>query len=114
MSREKELDASNELYNPPGLKLKKEYIQGFGKRELESTIFTSLIFVIADCLIYIFGVRNVGVFFFVPLIGISVVVMMHIKGELNLSPLDIIKMEIRFLKEQRNFPYVAKNEWEND
>lgn len=102
-----------ELYMPAGLKMKKEYFPGFGKDELIPTVVSAFIFLIVDCLLFMAGVGNATVLLFIPLLGVSTVGMMQIKGELNLSPVDIIKLEIQFAKSQKYYPYIAKKEWEN-
>ena len=101
------------LYMPAGLKMRKEYFQGFGKTELIPTIISALMLCAADAVIYILGVKNVSLLFFIPVLGVTAVAFMHIKGELNLSPVDIIKLELQYRKSQKEYPYVAKNEWEN-
>ena len=108
-----EEEQQKELYMPSGLKMKKEYFPGYGKNELIPTIVSVFIFLIIDCILFMVGHRNMGVLFFIPVIGVSIVAMMQIKGELNLSPVDIIKLEIQFAKSQKYYPYIAKNEWEN-
>lgn len=102
-----------ELYMPAGLKLKKEYFSGFGKEELIPTIIALLVFLIIDSIVFMVGIHNITVLFFIPLLGTAAVGMMFIKGELNLSPVDIIKLEIQFAKNQKWYPYIAKDEWEN-
>lgn len=104
---------SMELYMPSGLKMKKEYFPGFGKEELIPTLISIFIFLIVDSVAFLTGIHDITVLFFIPLLGVSVVGMMQIKGELNLSPVDIIKLELQFAKSQKYYPYIAKNEWEN-
>ncbi len=103
----------NELYMPSGLKMKKEYFSGFGKDELIPTVIAALGFLIVDCFLFLGGCKNVGLLFFVPVIGVSLIGMLQVKGELNLSPVDIINLEIQFRRSQKYYPYIAKNEWEN-
>ena len=93
--------------------MKKEFFRGFGKDELIPTIVVAVICIMFDCLLFIFGIHSVGVLFFVPVIGTSTVGMMLIKGELNLSPIDIIRLQIRFSKKQKFYPYVYQDEWED-
>ena len=102
-----------ELYMPSGVKLKKEYFPGFGKEEFIPTLISVFIFLIIDCLVFMAGIHNITILFFIPLLGVSAVGMMQIKGELNLSPTDIIKLDIQFLKSQKYYPYIAKDEWRN-
>ena len=107
-----EEDFKKELYNPPGIKLRKEYFPGFGKEELGPTIVSAFIFIIIDAVLWMLGNHNMVAIVFVPLIGTTTVAFFQIKGELNLSPVDIIKLEIEFAKSQKIFPYIAKDEWE--
>lgn len=102
------------LYMPYGLRMKKEYFRGFGKDELIPTIFSFLICLVIDCILYMVGMHVIGILFFIPVIGTSTVGMMLIKGELNLSPVDIIRLEISFAKAQKVYPYVYKDEWSNE
>lgn len=104
---------TRELYMPSGLKMKKEYFPGFGKEELMPAILSVFIFLIMDSVIYLMGIHNITILFFIFLIGVSTAVMLQVKGELNLSPVDIIKLEIQFRRSQKYYPYIAKNEWEN-
>lgn len=104
---------SMELYMPSGLKLKKEYFPGFGKEELIPTLISVFVFLIVDSMVFMAGIHNITILFFIPLFGVSAVGMMQVKGELNLSPVDIIKLEFQFAKSQKYYPYIAKNEWEN-
>lgn len=104
---------SMELYMPSGLKMKKEYFPGFGKEEFIPTLISGFVFLIIDSVLFIAGIHNITILFLVPLFGIGAVGMMQIKGELNLSPVDIIKLELQFAKSQKYYPYIAKNEWEN-
>lgn len=102
-----------ELYMPSGLKMKKEYFPGYGKNELIPTIIAAFVFLIIDSIVYMIGIQNVTILLFIPLLGVGTVGMLLVKGELNLSPVDIIKLEFRFMKSQKYYPYRAKNEWEN-
>lgn len=102
-----------ELYMPSGLKMKKEYFPGYGKDELIPTIIAAFVFLIIDSIVYMIGIRNITILLFIPLLGVGTVGMLLVKGELNLSPVDIIKLECRFIKSQKYYPYRAKNEWEN-
>lgn len=102
-----------ELYNPSGLKLKEELFQGFAKECLPPTIISGVIFIIIDCIMWLCGIQDLAIMLFVVLCGVSTVVFMQIKGDLNLSPIDIIKLELEFSRSQKHFPYIAKNEWEN-
>lgn len=104
---------SKALYMPSGLKIKKEYFQGFGKEEMIPTIISAFIFLIVDSVLWMTGIHNITVMMAVPLLGVTAVAFMQIKGELNLSPVDIVKLEIRFAKSQKYYPYIAKDEWEN-
>lgn len=103
----------NELYMPTGLKMKKELFPGFTRDDLIPTIISGIVFIILDCILWMFGMQNIGILFFVPVVGVTTVMFMMIKGELNLSPVDFIRMEFKFAREQRYYPYIAKNEWEN-
>lgn len=100
------------LYMPYGLKLKKEYFPGFGKKELIPTIIAGILLLCVDAILYVIGVHEIGILFFVPLIGTSTVGMLLVKGELNLSPYDIVALELKFMREQKRYPYVALDEWE--
>lgn len=110
---EKEEHKQLGLYMPSGLKLKKEYFPGFTKDCLPSTIIAAIICVIIDCLLWLCGIHNFAVMLLLFGCGTTTVVFMQIKGELNLSPIDIIKLEVQFAKSQKFYPYIAKNEWEN-
>ena len=106
-------DREDGLYMPSGLKLKKEYFNGFGKKELIPTVISAGIFAIIDFIIFMCGVRVPMVLLSILVIGVTTVAFMQIKVELNLSPIDIVQLEVRFAKDQKFYPYVAKNEWKN-
>lgn len=108
-----EEEYKKELYNPPGIKLRKEYFPGFGKEELVPTVISAFVFLIIDAVLWMMGNHNMVILVFIPLIGVTTVAFVQIKGELNLSMVDIIKLELEFVKSQKIFPYIAKNEWEN-
>lgn len=101
------------LYIPSRLKLKEELFPGFEKECLLPTIVSSVLFIILDCILWICGVKDFAVMLFVVLCGTSTVVFMQVKGDLNLSPIDILRLEIDFLRSQKYYPYIAKNEWEH-
>lgn len=103
---------SKPLYMPYGLKLKKEYFRGFGKEELIVTIIAAVFFIGVDVVIYLLGNHNTGLLFFLPVIGTSIVGMLHIKGEMNTSPIDMIKQQLRFVEEQKFYPYIKMDEWD--
>lgn len=106
-----EEEFKKELFIPSGLKLQKELFPGFTKRELKITLIVSIFFIIFSCLLYMFGIKKIELLFLFPLLGSTIVAFMQVKGELNLSPIDIIKIEIKFLKDQKYYPYIWKNEW---
>lgn len=106
-------DEIKPLYMPAGLKMRKEYFQGFGKEELIPAVISAIVFCMMDAFLFMFGIRDVSILFFFPVLGVTAVVFMHIKGELNLSPIDIVRQELQFGKGQKIYPYVAKNEWES-
>lgn len=102
---------SRELYMPSGLRMKKEIFPGYTKDELIPTIIWGIIFVIIDCILFMCGNRSVGLLFFIPVIGVTSVAFVLIKGELNMSPIDFAKQEILFARSQKYYPYIAKQEW---
>ncbi len=104
-------EEKKELYMPNGLRMKKEFFPGYTKDELIPTIISCMLFIMIDCILFICGNRNVGLLFFIPLIGTSTVAFSLIKGELNLSPIDVLKQEIAFAQSQKYYPYIAKQEW---
>lgn len=100
------------LYMPYGLKLKKEYFPGYGKQELIPTVIAGILFLFVDVILYLAGVKMIGILFFVPVIGTSSVGMALVKGELNLSPYDIVALEMKYRRERKRYPYIEADEWE--
>lgn len=110
---EQEENEKKELYMPVGLRMNKEIFPGFTKKELKNSIVGAMILIITECIFYIMGIRDIGTLFITFMVLITPVVFMQIKGEMNLSPVDIIKLEIEFVKSQKYYPYIARNEWKD-
>ncbi len=96
------------LYIPIGVKNRKEYFAGFGKEELIKTIKASVVVMIAAIMAYI----ATGIYLnsiMVLLAGMTVVIIMLTKSDINISTVDTIRFMYEFYHERQVYPYIYKN-----
>ncbi len=98
------------LYIPVGVKNRKEYFSGFGKEELISTMKASVFVMLAAVLVYIFtGVYINSIMLLIA--GITVIVILYTKSDINISTVDTIRFIYAFYHEEQVYPYIYKNEF---
>lgn len=99
------------LYIPQGLKIRREYFDGFGKRELKYLMVSILvtgIFSYLGCKTFLTLFQAMIIFLAVP----TAIGFLSVKTEMNLSVLEVCFLLIRFQRSQKYYPYVALDEWE--
>ena len=107
------MEDKGDLYIPVGLKIRKEYFEGYGKEELIKTLFVALVTGVIEVVVYLIS-RNISISVLSYLIIIAATVMMLTKDAMNLSVVDQINNMIRFSRAQKEYPYVALNEWKSN
>lgn len=98
------------LYIPVGIKTRPEYFDGFGKIELRQSALICLLGGGVDLLAFLLT-QNISVCVLAMLVIIAGSIMMCIKDQTNLSAVDQVKNMIYFAKSQKEYPYVALDEW---
>lgn len=93
------------LFMPQGLKLEREYYQGFGKRELMQAVYGSII--IIAIAIFLYTVAGQMIYVVVTLLfGESTVFALVMRSaETNISAYSQILFAIRFWREQQHYTY---------
>lgn len=104
-----EVYKETELYIPQGLKQKREYYEGFGKKELTITIIGTLIGGIIDAVYYMIS-HNLMVTMFI-IIAIPATIIISVIKDNNISVIDQISFLSYFSKSQKQYDYVSKDEW---
>lgn len=98
------------LYIPIGVKNRKEYFAGFGREELIKAIKASVVVMLAAVLAYIVtGIYLNAIM--VLLTGMTVVIIMLTKSDINISTVDTIRFVYEFYHERQAYPYIYKNEF---
>lgn len=98
------------LYIPVGIKSKPEYFDGFGKDELKQAALICVVGGILD-LVFFFITKNISVSIVAIMVVIAGSVMMCTKDRTNLSAIEQMKNMLHFAKSQKEYPYVALDEW---
>ncbi len=105
MAREKE-----SLYIPVGVKNRKEYFNGFGREELFATMKASAVLLLVALAIYIITGFYLNAFMFM-IAGVTMVVIMLTKTDVNISAVDTLRFIIEYQNEQRVYDYRYQNEY---
>ncbi|ODA42734.1 hypothetical protein [Desulfosporosinus sp. BG] len=105
-------DTKKTLYIPVGIKTRPEYFDGFGKTELRQSTLICLLGGGMDILAFLFT-QNISVCILAMFVIIAGSVMMCTKDQTNLSAVDQVKNMIHFARSQKNYPYVALDEWKS-
>lgn len=104
----------NTLYFPHGLRLQKEYMPGYGKIELIKTLVATAILSVFN-IAYLIISSNMAVCALILLVTISACGMIFIKDtSTNLSAYDMLRINNRFSKAQRHYPYRQCDEWNGE
>jgi len=98
------------LYIPVNIKTRFEFFDGYGISELLPTIAAALA---SGVVAFIVHAATGGAILSVLLVLVTVAasVMALSKGENNTSVVDQTKCVLRFLREQRKYPYYYTDEW---
>ena len=101
------------LYIPVNIKTRFEFFDGYGVKELIPTIFAALMSgVIAFIVHAVTGGAIMSVLIVLVTVAASVTALA--KGEHNMSVVDQTKCVLRFLREQRKYPYHYSEEWRDE
>ena len=92
------------------IKTRFEFFDGFGVTELLPTIITAFV---SGFFAFILHAATGGVIgpVLMVLVSIAASVMALAKGESNMSVIDQTKCVLRFMREQRKYPYYYTDEW---
>ena len=104
------MNEKDNLYIPQGLKVGKEYFDGFGKEEMIRSLVIFFILITINGLIFLFK-RNVMIFIVIMFVSGSASIMITQKDKSNISVYDQVKYMIRFHKSQKYYPYKYLPEW---
>ena len=98
------------LYIPVNIKTRFEFFDGYGVPELLPTIAAALA---SGFIAFIINAATGGVIgpVLTVLVTVAASVMALAKGESNLSVVDQTKCVLRFMREQRKYPYYYTSEW---
>lgn len=100
------------LYMPQNVKTRREYFEGFGTQELIYLIIavavSAVMAYIAHKYLALSLLKAMTVVLCVP----TLVVFLTVKTETNISVWEQIKLLIKFQKSQKQYPYIALDEWE--
>jgi hypothetical protein len=100
------------LYIPVNIKTRYEFFDGYGAKELPATaaaVFVSGFF--AFVIHAVFGGAVLPVLIVLVTAAASVTALA--KGENNMSVADHAECVLRFMREQRKYPYYYTDEWED-
>ncbi|SHN87930.1 hypothetical protein [Desulfitobacterium chlororespirans] len=103
-------NAKSTLYIPVGIKSKPEYFDGFGKDERKQAGLISLVGGVVD-IVFFLVTGNISVSIVSMMVIAAGSVMMTIKDRTNLSAVDQMKNMLHYAKSQKEYPYVALDEW---
>lgn len=104
------MEEEEKLYMPLGIKKDKEYASGFGKDEAIKALKASIIFVIIAVISYMIY-SSIVICMGILMVSIPVCVMMNVKSDTNISPVDYIEYMISYSKSQKVYQYVYQDEW---
>ena len=92
------------------IKTRFEFFDGFGVTELLPTFITALV---SGFFAFILHATTGGVIgpVLMVLVSIAASVMALAKGESNMSVIDQTKCVMRFIREQKKYPYYYTDEW---
>jgi hypothetical protein len=98
------------LYVPVNIKIRYEFFDGYGIKELLPTIAAALV---SGCVAFVLHTVTTGTIMpvLVVLITVAASVMALAKGENTMSVVDHLKCVLRFAREQRQYPYDYSDEW---
>ena len=103
-------NVTTNLYIPVNIKTRFEFFDGYGMTELLPTIATALI---SGFFAFVVNRITGGVIgpVLMVLVSIAAAVMALAKGEANMSVVDQTKCVLRFMREQRKYPYYYADDW---
>ena len=105
-----ENNITTNLYIPVNIKTRFEFFDGYGVKELIPTIIAALMSGFFAFVIHALAGGTIMPVLLV-LITVAASVMALAKGENNMSVIDQTKCVLRFMREQRKYPYYYTDEW---
>lgn len=105
-------EKQNNLYIPANIKTKLEFFNGFGIKELVTTIIVVTFLMPVIFLIYILKGTLLSIICFMVVIAGTII--SNTKDDNNICVIDQIKFIIRKSKMQKLYKYQYKNKWEGD
>lgn len=103
-------EEKEKLYIPQGLNTNKEFLKGLETKSI-FLAFTIIAFInIPNLILSIFFIRQI-LFFITYMTISSIFAFLLVIKENNLSILDILMFFFKYLKTQKKYEYIAKDEW---
>lgn len=99
------------LYIPAGLKVNKEFYNGFGRNELRQALIGIGGFAAINASVSLVLLGRIEIFVVAMFFGIFASVMCVQKDSTNLSVIDMITNLFRYLKSQKKYHYKTIDEW---
>ena len=103
-------NTTSNLYIPVNIKTRFEFFDGYGVTELLPTILAAFVSGFIAFMINAFAGGVIGPVLMV-LVIVAASVMALAKSDSNMSVVDQTKCVLRFMREQRNYPYYYTDEW---
>lgn len=107
---EEESMDQTKLYIPAYVKAEAEYFSGFGKKELQTSVFMGIFVIFFSVIVWIFLADMAAVVLLI-IVGGSAVIIINTKNEANLSVVSFVGLMMRYLKEQQRYRYRYLDEW---
>ncbi len=99
------------LYIPQGIKTKREYFYGYGKKEFTITLLATFIALAIGFLIYIPFMSIIASVFEVLALPTATVFVI-VKNNCNISVADQVKFMLDYARVQKKYYYVYQDEWQ--
>lgn len=99
------------LYIPSNVKIRLEFFQGFGVKELITTLIVAVALIPIAILSYYLGNKNYLLPVLIEMVGVVVSIISTTKDDNNLCIVNQIKYMIEFAKMQKNFEYKYFDKW---
>lgn len=101
---------TEKLYNPIYVKADPEYFPGFGKKELNRSLYMGIFLIIFAIILWLI-LSDLGVVVLTVIIGITGIIIINTKNEANLSIVTYLCLVFYYLKEQQRYMYKYQDEW---
>lgn len=102
------------LYIPVNIKRRKEWVDGFGAKELKYTIIWSIIGLIYGLIMYFIKDKEMMYIIFSVILFAGSTVILTRKDKTNRSTIDYILMNYKFMNSQKIYKYKYHNIYEKE